>query len=222
MFETPESESADSVLNTTSNLPVDAIVRTVCEAALAGPEPLYEAMLKLSLAIEALAPTYGLSIWSVGADGPPRVKWAEGLTPAEIDEGEKIVASRMTDEGSRSEINAGDVAICLPLALPSSHRDGAAIYARCIRPLSALQAKSLRSIIGVTQLAHAYATAKADQPTVISIDSSTPTFANLPGMVFSSRAMANVAAAVERVKDSESPVLIMGESGTGKELIARA
>jgi len=41
-------------------------------------------------------------------------------------------------------------------------------------------------------------------------------------MIFSSRAMAAVAQAVERIKDSESAVLITGESGTGKELIARA
>jgi len=41
-------------------------------------------------------------------------------------------------------------------------------------------------------------------------------------MVFTSRVMSDVARAVERIKDSESSVLITGESGTGKELIARA
>jgi hydrogenase-4 transcriptional activator len=44
----------------------------------------------------------------------------------------------------------------------------------------------------------------------------------LPGMVFSSRAMAEVARNVERIKDSHSTILVTGESGTGKELIARA
>ena len=44
----------------------------------------------------------------------------------------------------------------------------------------------------------------------------------LPGMVFSSRAMSEVANSVERIKDSDSTVLVTGESGTGKELIARA
>src|SRR5262245_55046783 len=115
MFESPESESTDSVLSKASILPVDAIVRTVCEAALAGPELLYEAMLKLSLAVEALAPTYGLSIWAVGPDGLPRVKWAEGLDTAEIDEGAKVVASRIIEKTACSEVAAGDVAICLPL-----------------------------------------------------------------------------------------------------------
>jgi DNA-binding NtrC family response regulator len=41
-------------------------------------------------------------------------------------------------------------------------------------------------------------------------------------MIFVSRRMSDLARAVERVKDSDSTVLITGESGTGKELIARA
>jgi transcriptional regulator with PAS, ATPase and Fis domain len=46
--------------------------------------------------------------------------------------------------------------------------------------------------------------------------------ASMPGMVFVSRAMNALAHSVERIKDSESTVLITGESGTGKELVARA
>jgi transcriptional regulator with PAS, ATPase and Fis domain len=46
--------------------------------------------------------------------------------------------------------------------------------------------------------------------------------ASLPGMVFVSRVMNSLAHSVERIKDSESTVLITGESGTGKELVARA
>jgi len=41
-------------------------------------------------------------------------------------------------------------------------------------------------------------------------------------MVFVSRSMSELARSVERVKDSDSTVLITGESGTGKELVARA
>jgi transcriptional regulator with PAS, ATPase and Fis domain len=41
-------------------------------------------------------------------------------------------------------------------------------------------------------------------------------------MVFSSRAMSDVARNVEKIKDSNSTILVTGESGTGKELIARA
>src|SRR5436190_4066247 len=218
MFESVDSESTNPALI----LPVDSIIRTVCEAALAGPEFLYEAMLKLSLAVESLAPTYGISIWSVNTQGLPQVKWAEGLDPSEMDEAARAVAAIMENEAPATQVNEGDVALCLPLAIPSFNRDGAALYARCVRPLTMGQAKSLRSIIGVTQLAHAYANTRAQHETIECDNSAPVTTASLPSMVFSSRAMAAVALAVERIKDSESPVLITGESGTGKELIARA
>ncbi len=223
MFESPDSETGNSIPSDHPNLPVDAIVRTVCEAALAGPEVLYEAMLKLSLAIEAVAPTYGLSIWALGLHEPPRVKWAEGLNADEIDEAAVVVANMLAPASARTDVKTGDVAICLPLATPSLFREGAAIYARCVRPLTAPQASSLRSIIKVTTLAHAYAVARAGQAETIPSESQAAVSSTgLPGMIYSSRAMAAVAQAVERIKDSESAVLITGESGTGKELIARA
>ena len=223
MFQSPNSETANFIPSDGSTLPVDAIVRAVCEAALAGPELLYEAILKVSLAVEAVAPTYGLSIWAVGLHEPPRVKWAEGLNAKEIDEAALVVASTVTPTSPRTEVRTGDLAICLPLLTPSSFREGAAIYARCVRPLSGAQASSLRSIINVTTLAHAYAAARAGQVDTIPAEFQTAVSSQgLPGMICSSRAMAVVAQAVERIKDSESAVLITGESGTGKELIARA
>jgi transcriptional regulator with PAS, ATPase and Fis domain len=45
---------------------------------------------------------------------------------------------------------------------------------------------------------------------------------SLPGMIFASRAMNEVARNVARIKDSNSTVLITGESGTGKELVAHS
>ncbi|HXD30468.1 MAG TPA: sigma-54 dependent transcriptional regulator [Pyrinomonadaceae bacterium] len=222
MFESSDSESTNPSLSQQSNLPIDAIVRTVCEAALAGPECLYEAMLKLSLAVEAVAPTYGLSIWGISLHGPPRVKWAEGLDSNEMDEASQLVASVLAASNDLASVKVGDIAICIPLAIPSLRRDGAAIYARCIRPLTSSQAKSLRSIIGVTQLAHAYAATRVEPVADEVSTQASVASSSLPGMVFSSRAMSTVALAVERIKDSESPVLITGESGTGKELIARA
>ena len=62
----------------TSLLPIGSIVRALCQAANAGPELLYEVMLKLSLLIESTAPMYGLSIWSVEAGQGPRLNWAKG------------------------------------------------------------------------------------------------------------------------------------------------
>ncbi|HXM35361.1 MAG TPA: sigma-54 dependent transcriptional regulator [Pyrinomonadaceae bacterium] len=219
----PEPEISQSIQVKESSLPLSAMVRVVCRAALMGPDLLYEAMLKMSLAVEAFAPTYGLSIWALRADEPPQVRWAEGLNDNEIDEGEKLLTAMLASKNGTCEITPGDVTICLALSIPIAEREGAAIYARCVRALTALQAQQLRSLVDVAQLAHAYASANLSHVrTPDQNNQSAVVSASLPGMVFTSRAMCEVARAVERIKDSESAVLITGESGTGKELIARA
>jgi transcriptional regulator with GAF, ATPase, and Fis domain len=203
------------------SLPINAIVRAVCEAANSGPDLLYEVMIKLSLMVEAMAPTYGLSIWTGSATQKPRLEWAEGLGEDEISTAENVVSGALMPNSSPPEINEGDAAICLVLALPRADRPGAVIYGRCVRPLDRNQARDLKTIVDVAYLAHASAVAMnwpaRTDPRKSSITSST-----LPGMVFSSRAMAEVAHSVEKIKDSDSTVLVNGESGTGKELIARA
>jgi transcriptional regulator with GAF, ATPase, and Fis domain len=109
------------------------------------------------------------------------------------------------------------------LAKPVDERPGAALYGRCVRPLSDHQAKNLRALIDVTQLAHAQAAfVRSSLLPKEECPPSKVTVSNLPGMVFSSRGMSDVAKSVERIKDSDSTVLISGESGTGKDLIARA
>ncbi|MGH9968440.1 MAG: sigma-54 interaction domain-containing protein [Pyrinomonadaceae bacterium] len=207
----------------TNSLPLSSIVRAVCQAASAGPDLLYEVMLKLSLMVESTAPTYGLSIWTLANGQRPRLKWAEGLEEDEITEGENVVAQTLTADGKVPAITPGSSCFCLVLGTPNGERDGAALYARCVRPLSEEQAKNLRALIDVAHLAHSHVSVskaqlktEADDPKTL-VASST-----LPGMVFTSRAMAEVARDVERIKDSDSTVLITGESGTGKELIARA
>jgi transcriptional regulator with PAS, ATPase and Fis domain len=176
-------------------------------------------MIKLSLLVEAVCPTYGLSIWTGSATQKPRLEWVEGLQENEIASAEEVVARALDVNGS-IEIAEGDSAICLVLALPRADRPGAAIYGRCVRPLDAPQAKDLKTIVDIAYLAHSSAIAQNWIPRngrKAAITSST-----LPGMVFSSRAMAVVAHSVEKIKDSDSTVLVNGESGTGKELIARA
>ncbi|HEY6806200.1 MAG TPA: sigma-54 dependent transcriptional regulator [Pyrinomonadaceae bacterium] len=199
-------------------LPVSSIVRALCEAARGGPDLLYEVMIKMSLMVESTAPTYGLSIWAAPASGTPSLRWAEGLEPLEIEYGEQAISEIFANQGRPGRAKAGDNSICLLLASPTSVRDGAALYGRCVRPLTAEQAKELNALSDVAYLAHSAQHASGPGgPSSPPIPSS-----NLPGMVFSSRAMADVARNVERVKDSESTVLVTGESGTGKELIARA
>jgi transcriptional regulator with PAS, ATPase and Fis domain len=202
-------------------LPISSIVRAVCEAANGGPDLLYEVMIKMSLMVEATAPTYGLSIWATSDSGKPTLRWAEGLEDREIAAGESAVAEVFASKGRPEPAKEGHQAICLLLALPSPGREGAALYGRCVRPLTAEQAKELHALSDVAHLAHSHqssanVTSTGARPVTMSGGSS------LPGMVFSSRAMAEVARNVERIKDSNSTILVTGESGTGKELIARA
>ena len=201
-------------------LPISAIVRAVCEAASGGPDLLYEVMIKMSLMVEATAPTYGLSIWATADAGKPTLRWAEGLEEQEIAIGEVAVAEIFSCKGRPQPAKEGDLAICLLLAQPSATREGAALYGRCVRPLTTQQATELNALSDVAHLAHSHQSSNV-APTASKPATVTPA-SSLPGMVFSSRAMVDVAKNVERIKDSQSTILVTGESGTGKELIARA
>src|SRR5215207_10627192 len=134
----PDSSASDS---SSLKLPIGSIVRAVCEAANGGPDLLYEVMIKMSLMVESTAPTYGLSIWATSDSGKPTLRWAEGLEDQEIAIGEGAVAEIFSSKGRPQPAKEGDAAICLLLALPFSTREGAALYGRCVRPLTAQQAK---------------------------------------------------------------------------------
>jgi transcriptional regulator with PAS, ATPase and Fis domain len=200
---------------------MSSIVRAVCEAANGGPDLLYEVMIKMSLMVEATAPTYGLSIWATSESGKPTLRWAEGLEENEIAIAAGRVAELFVSKGRPEPAKEGDQAICLLLALPSGTREGAALYGRCVRPLSIQQAKELNALSDVAHLAHSHQTS-GTVPAASKRVAAIPSASSLPGMVFSSRAMSEVARNVERIKDSNSTILVTGESGTGKELIARA
>ena len=211
---------AKALLNT-SPLPIGSIVRALCQAANAGPDLLYEVMLKLSLLIEATAPMYGLSMWSVDDGQRPRLNWAEGLDESELAAGQRLVGEALAPTASWPDIKPGDSSVCFVLASSGPGRPGAALYGLCVRSLSPRQAQDLGVIVDVTRLAHSHVSAA--QPIHMpgaSGEKISKTI--LPGMIFESRAMNEVARTVDRIKDSTSTVLITGESGTGKELVAHA
>src|ERR1044072_9003698 len=137
-------------------LPISSIVRAVCEAANGGPDRLYEVMIKVSLMVEATAPTYGLSIWATSDSGKPTLRWAEGLEEQEIALGEGAVAEIFSCKGRPQPAKEGDQAICLLLALPSAMREGEALYGRCVRPLPSQQARERNALSDVAHLAHAH------------------------------------------------------------------
>ena len=218
--------SSDSPSNNSAvpvSLPLAAMVRALCQAATAGSDQLYEVMIKLTLMVDATAHTYGLATWTQKIGERPRLKWVEGLEQNEIRDAEIVVMDAFSALKEAVEIKAGDQHICMVLATPSLNREGTAIYGRCVRPLTERQAKELRLLSDVAQLAHAHVALVGDQQQHFK-EQSLPAVADttLPGMVFVSRAMAAVARSIERIKDSDSTVLITGESGTGKELVARA
>ncbi|HEY0321870.1 MAG TPA: sigma-54 dependent transcriptional regulator [Pyrinomonadaceae bacterium] len=205
------------------SLPLAAMVRALCQAATRGPDLLYEVILKLTLMVDSTAQTYGLATWTQKTGERPQLKWVEGLDHDELTEAETVVMTALSLPEKATQILAGDQAICLILTATTQKREGAAIYGRCVRPLSEQQAKELSMLADVAQLAHAHIALRVDQTQVQKVKAaSAVTSTSLPGMVFTSRAMSGVARAVERIKDSESTVLINGESGTGKELVARA
>src|SRR5436190_19986677 len=135
------------------------MVRAVCEAAKQGPEQLYEVMIKLSLMVEATAPTYGLSIWVSGTNPKPRLHWAEGLEESEIFEAEAVVERCFQTKGRSAKV--GDTSICLLLKLPSATSEGAALYGRCVRPLTDDQVKELAALSNVADLAQAHLSSTA-------------------------------------------------------------
>src|SRR6476469_10295040 len=92
-LDVPASESSSL------ELPISSIVRAVCQAASGGPDLLYEVMIKMSLMVEATAPTYGLSIWATSDAGKPTSRWAEGLEEQEIATGERAVAEIFATRG---------------------------------------------------------------------------------------------------------------------------
>jgi transcriptional regulator with PAS, ATPase and Fis domain len=202
-------------------LPIASIVRALCQAANSGPDLLYEVMLKLSLLVEATAPMYGLSIWSVDQGQRPRLKWAEGLDEGELAEGQRIVNETLGADNTWPPMKEGDSSVCFVLASSKAGCSGAALYGVCVRALTAKQAKDLGAIMDVTRLAHSYVSVgrpiQMRKPAEEVVGKT-----SLPGMIFASRLMNEVARTVDRIKDSRSSVLITGESGTGKELVAHA
>ncbi|MFN2491764.1 MAG: sigma-54 interaction domain-containing protein [Pyrinomonadaceae bacterium] len=205
----------------TNQLPIGAIVRALCQAATSGPDLLYEVMIKLSLMVESTAPMYGMSVWTLDTGQRPRLHWAEGLSEEELASGELVVSETLADTTAWPEINEGDASICFVLASSKPGRPGAALYGRCVRALSKQQARDLGAIMDVTRLAHSHVA--VGQPIPAGERAAANTNAvTLPGMIFVSRVMNEVAHAVGRIKDSNSTVLITGESGTGKELVAHA
>ena len=205
------------------HLPLVSMVRALCRGAGTSSDVLYEVMLKAALMVDATAQTYGMATFSQKPGEKPRLKWVEGLDQEEIADAEARVEAALSGAEGALETKAGTSAICLILSSTTQRREGAAVYGRCVHPLSEGQAAELRILSEVAKLAHAHAQLREElyRPAE-ALPCAEVAAASLPGMIFVSRSMTGLAHSVERIKDSDSTVLITGESGTGKELVARA
>ncbi len=204
-------------------LPLASMVRALCRGAATSSDVLYEMMLKAALMVDATAQTYGMATFSQKLGERPRLNWVEGLDHEEVADAEARIEAALSGTEAALEMKAGDPIICLLLSAPSQRREGAAVYARCVHPLTERQAAELRILSEVAKLAHAHAQLREElHRPVENLQLAGVAAASLPGMIFVSAAMTGLANSVERIKDSDSTVLIQGESGTGKELVARA
>src|SRR5215210_359417 len=201
MSNSPSSFSFEDNNSSAYQLPLASMVRALCKAATTGPDLLYEVMLKLTLMIDTTAQTYGLATWAQKLGERPRLKWVEGLNQDEIADAETAVTTALSAPNRIIEPKCGDRAICLVLNSAGPNREGAAIYGRCVRPLTENQAKEIRILSDVAQLAHAHVSLKgSQQPLMKTMPSPVVAASTLPGMVFNSRAMSAVSRAVERIK----------------------
>lgn len=231
-------ESEELLAPATFQIPVESVVRALRRAARKGADHLYETMLKIALMIEMKAQTYGLAIFYQKPGEPLTLKWAEGLDDAEMQVAETKVSAVLSKPEEHAGVRPGDQSLCLLLSYPDEQQQAAVIYGLCVRPLTPTQAKEIRILTEVAHLAHEHAALRdelqqttANNPAGITITETPPNLKTvpdepehitLPGVVYESRALAELARSIDRIKDSKSTVLINGESGTGKELVAHA
>jgi len=103
------SENWINTLSDNNQLPIGPILRALCQAAEAGPELLYEVMLKLTLVVEATAPMYGLSIWSFESGSSPHLQWVEGLQAEEISAAEQELLRVLSEESEWPKVKSGEI-----------------------------------------------------------------------------------------------------------------
>src|SRR5688572_20482631 len=138
-------------------LPLAAMVRSLCRAADTSSDALYDVMLKVALMVDAAAHTYGMATFSQKFGETSRLKWVEGLDPEETADAEATVEAVLGGAEAVQEPKAGDRKICLALSSTTRQREGAAIYGRFVRPLTEAQAAELRILSDVARLAHSHA-----------------------------------------------------------------
>ena len=103
-------------------------------------------MIKMSLMVEATAPTYGLSIWTDLQGAKPSLRWAEGFEEPKLLQVKSSLRKSLRLRAVHASLQPATIQSVFCLLFPSANREGAALYGRCVRPLTANQAKELNAI----------------------------------------------------------------------------
>jgi transcriptional regulator with PAS, ATPase and Fis domain len=200
------------------------IIQSLRRTTATGSEFIKEVTSDLELLVRGeRAARLGVAVFLRSPGGHPQLKSAENLNLSEIAAAEQKLLQAFAAPADPPAVEPGDNSIYLILG-GADQSEAVAIYARGEQPFTEAQARDLNIFSEVARLAHDRTLMLNGAPQKLESEGDTapPPAVMLPGMVYVSRAMNDVARAVERIKDSESTVLITGESGTGKELIAQA
>lgn len=130
--------------------------------------------------------------------------------------GERLGAAYVDHRLRRGNFDAGD------LAAMEDFADLAALAVAQARALTEVRQQAAALETQRAELAELLASREAEVVNLREVVRSDPERSQYRGMVGSSKAMQRVFRLVDRLADSEVPVVIYGESGTGKELVARA
>src|SRR4030095_8653173 len=94
-------------------LPLAAMVSSLCRAADTGSDALYDVMLKVALMVDSAAHTDGMATVSQKGGELARLKWVEGLDPEETADAEATVEAVLSGTEAGHEPKVGDHKICL-------------------------------------------------------------------------------------------------------------
>jgi hydrogenase-4 transcriptional activator len=161
---------------------------------------------------------------SIDLDQAGRERAARAITQhLAANEKPGLISGEDAPLGLSTSLRGGPDEHCRTLA-PRRNGGAFVLYLRASATLSERRAEILESLVGCAHLALQMIDLRTDMRrarpfNALALPSASGLF---PNIIATSFAMRDVLARMERLKDSDAPVLLLGESGTGKEVMARA
>jgi hydrogenase-4 transcriptional activator len=176
------------------------------------------------------------AVFAADDDGQIYVQASIDLDQSGRERAARAVSQHLANNDKQGLASSEDAPLGLQQSLrgaPDEHcrtlaprRNGGAfvLYLRASATLSERRAEILEALVGCGHLALQMIDLRTDMRrarpfNALALPSASGLF---PNIIATSFAMRDVLARMERLKDSDAPVLLLGESGTGKEVMARA